>query len=495
MSVRTRSKPLRILKFGGTSVAGPRPIENVLEIIRANLKESNLGVVVSAMSGMTDKLAQAATHSKNGDHHSMVRIFDELRWRHEAVVRRLIRSAVDASSLAANIQEISAEAYGLCEHAISDGILTPQARDSILGLGERISARLVAAALAQSGVKSDAVDATELVVTDACHGGAKPLMDRTRERCQSRLGPLLMEGVIPVVTGFIGATPEGVATTLGRGGSDYSATILAGALGVDEVIIWTDVDGVLTADPRLVPDACLIDELSYSEAAKLAYFGAKVLHPKTLEPIARDGIPLWIRNTFAPEQPGTRVGRREAPRGSAPIAVAIRNDVALITVQMPEHFNLGTASSRVVTTAASIGADVLGMVQSSSENQICLVVSHITMPLLQHELARALGAENLVHIFANNNVALATMVGENLNAKPDIAGRALAVLKRAGVNTLGGCEIRSEHSLSILVEERDARAALIGIHQEFQLGFEAVSRPSSQAFSEHATMLKALEEP
>jgi aspartate kinase len=189
--------------------------------------------------------------------------------------------------------------------------------------------------LAESGVTSACIEATELVVTDSYHGGAEPWMDLTSAACEARLRPLLQQGIVPVVTGFIGANEEGVLTTLGRGGSDYSATILGAALAADEVIIWTDVDGLLTADPRLVPGACTISEISYHEAAELAYFGAKVLHPKTLRPVMQQGIPLRIRNTFEPENLGTKI----TPTGPANVggitAITAISDAALITLGGP----------------------------------------------------------------------------------------------------------------------------------------------------------------
>ena len=198
------------------------------------------------------------------------------------------------------MDDLLQEGDRLCRGAVLLRELTLHSRDAIASLGERLCAPIVAGALAQSGIASEAIEATEVLVTDSCHGAADPFMDLTRERCESRLRPLLERRIVPVVTGFIGATPEGILTTLGRGGSDYSATILGAALDVDDVVIWTDVDGLQTVDPRLVPGGSTIPEISYREAAELAYFGAKVLHPKTLRALAQSGIPLWIRNTFAP---------------------------------------------------------------------------------------------------------------------------------------------------------------------------------------------------
>jgi bifunctional aspartokinase / homoserine dehydrogenase 1 len=220
----------------------------------------------------------------------------------------------------------------LCRGTSLLGELTPRALDGISSVGERLSARLVATALRELGVASVAVDATELIVIDARHGQAQPLMSQTRERATARLLPLLEQDMSPIVTGFIGATQEGRLTTLGRGGSDYSATILGAVLDASEVIIWTDVDGVLSADPRLVEDARTLNEISYNEAAELAYFGAKVLHPKTLRPVTEAGVPVWIRNSFVPENPGTKITPMGSPSSSGVKAITVISDITLITL-------------------------------------------------------------------------------------------------------------------------------------------------------------------
>src|SRR5919202_4507728 len=229
---------LRVMKFGGTSVGDASRIRAAAEITASAAKRGEVLAVVSAMSGVTNRLVEA--------------------------------------------EQIIKDAATLCQGTAMLRELTPRALDAISSVGERLSARLMAAALEETGVRAEAVEATEVVVTDDEHGQAEPLMDETRARASERLLPLLAGGVVPVVTGFIGATRGGTLTTLGRGGSDYSATILGAALGASEIIIWTDVPGVMTADPRLVREARTIHDISYAEAAELAYFGAKVLHPKTL---------------------------------------------------------------------------------------------------------------------------------------------------------------------------------------------------------------------
>lgn len=300
-------KLLRVMKFGGTSVGDASSIGKVADIVRAAVRESYVAVVASAMSGVTSKLVEAAAQSEARNRRQAATILEELRERHAAVASALIHSPQQRQPLNCKMDELLQAAGALCDAVSLRGRLTLPARDSIIGLGERLSILLVAAALTNQEVATEAIEATELIVTDACHGAAEPLMDLTRERCVARLRPLLLRGIVPVVTGFIGATADGVPTTLGRNSSDYSGTILGAALDADEVTLWTDVDGILTADPRLVPGARSIPEMSYREACALAEMGAKVLHPKTLRPIMQRGIPLVIRNTFAPDHPGTKI--------------------------------------------------------------------------------------------------------------------------------------------------------------------------------------------
>ena len=260
------------MKFGGTSVGNAGCIEQVMDIIRTASRESGVVVVVSAMSGVTNKLVAAASQSEAGNHEAVAVILAELRQQHDTAASALIHSTAERSRIGDKMEQLFQAGERLCQGTMLLRELTSRTRDSISSLGERLSVLLVAAALAERGLASAAIEATELVVTDGCHGGADPYMDLTRERCEGRLRPLLQQGIVPVVTGFIGATADGILTTLGRGGSDYSATILGAVLEADEVIIWTDVEGLQTADPRLVPDARTIPHISYREAAELAYF-------------------------------------------------------------------------------------------------------------------------------------------------------------------------------------------------------------------------------
>ena len=294
------------MKFGGTSVGDATCIRRSAEIVANASRERSVAVVVSAMSGVTNRLIDAAYQAKRGDRDAGKTLAEALHRQHFEALAMLVSNEKSRMQVQHRIEEILGEGSRLYEGTALLRELTPRTLDSISSLGERLCAPVVSAALCDLGVASSAVEATELIVTDSFHGGAEPQADATRQRSHARIGPILGAGQVPVVTGFIGATADGVLTTLGRGGSDYSATILGAALDAEEIIIWTDVEGVLTADPRLVSEARTIPEISYREAAELAYFGAKVLHPKTLRPVLPAGIPVWIRNSFAPEKPGTK---------------------------------------------------------------------------------------------------------------------------------------------------------------------------------------------
>src|ERR1700730_13066829 len=250
-TLRSMKKPLRVMKFGGTSVGDASCIARVARIATDALREGPVVVVVSAMSGVTNRLIEAATRSEAGDRERVAALFEALRKQHDVALGALIHSEEKRGPLAASMEAIFSEGERLCKGTALLQELTPRTLDSVSSSGERLSAPMVAGALLELGIKSVPVDSTKLIVTTPHHGGADPIKDRTRECCEALLRPLLRDGVIPVVTGFIGATRDGVLTTLGRGGSDYSATILGAALDADEIIIWTDVDGVLTADPRL----------------------------------------------------------------------------------------------------------------------------------------------------------------------------------------------------------------------------------------------------
>jgi aspartate kinase len=463
------------MKFGGTSVGDAVRIEKVAEIVQAAALHSDVVVVVSAMSGVTNRLLEAAAESQAGNGEAVDGILQELRARHEQVAGALIRRSVERDLVIGQMRELFREGETLCQQAIADHRLTPQMRDSIASLGERLSAPLVALALTERGLTSEAIVATEVIATDANHGAADPYMDATRERCGARLRPLLQRGIVPVVTGFLGATSEGLLTTLGRGGSDYSATILGAALDADEVIIWTDVHGVLTADPRLVPEACTIPEISYREAADLAHFGAKVLHPKTLRPVMQSQIPVWIRNSFAPEHAGTAI----TPTGVASCAGEVKAVTAIGEARMIIVGGAGAAEvrdalGRAGSAVSAVRADAWLATRSGLRDEICIAVSPAfaerVASALRGEFASELTQGQLDGVALGASVGIVTLVGQGPHKLLEIRERSLAALDRAEVEIVAVGETSAECNLSFVVKPTDVNEALVVLHQEFRLG-------------------------
>ena len=464
---------LQVMKFGGTSVGDASCIARAAQIVATAARNRPCVAVVSAMSGVTNRLIGAANAAQSGDKDAAFAVFDQLRAQHDAALTALVPDTERRLPICQRMDEVFAEGRRLCEGTALLRELTPRALDAISSLGERLSAPMVAGAVRELGLQSEALETTQLIITDAFHGGAEPDMLLTREASQARLRPLLDAGVVPIVTGFIGATPAGLLTTLGRGGSDYSATILGAALDAEEVIIWTDVDGVLTADPRLVPQARTIPVISYREAAELAYFGAKVLHPKTLKPVVQAAIPVWIRNSFAPERPGTKITPEGQSTGGGVKALTAIRDVTLISLGGPGIVGLPDVVGRTFSTTADVRANVLLISQSSSQNDICFIVSAAdaqrTVEALRKEFSQDLAHQKVEHINVDPTIAIVAVVGENMRGTPGIAGKTFSVLGKQNVNIIAIAQGSSESNISFVIEEKAVKTALLTAHREFGL--------------------------
>ena len=479
---------LQVMKFGGTSVGNAECIRRAADIIARAAGEGPVVAVVSAMGGVTNRLIEAAQASAAGDMDAAGNLAETLREQHQGAIEILIGDGDKRAQLAAELREIIDEVTSLCRGTALLRELTPRTLDAISSAGERLSARLLASALRELGLNSVAVEATELIVTDNHSGHAEPLMAETRERATARLAPLLAERSVPVVTGFIGATVDGKLTTLGRGGSDYSATILGAALDAKEIIIWTDVDGVLTADPRLVPEARTLQEISYNEAAELAYFGAKVLHPKTLRPVSEAGIPVWIRNSFLPERNGTKITTTGHPTRRGVKAITAMSNVTLITVGGRGIVGLPGVAGKTFTAAASAQANVLLISQSSSGNDICFIIdsgdADRTVAQLRQAFAFDLAHNEVEHINVNAGIAIVAVVGERMRGTPGIAGRTFSALGRRGINIIAIAQGSSEYNVSLVIEAAQMREVVQALHSEFGLErrasrFESVENESA----------------
>jgi aspartate kinase len=385
-------------------------------------------------------------------------------------VDTLLAADSQRAQLLVTVDEYLDEFAAFCRSVHVLGEVTPRAMDAITSRGERINARILAALLRQKGVRSAAVDATELIVTDDTFQNGAPLMDVTRERVSARLRPLLNEGVIPVVTGFIAATEDGVTTTLGRGGSDYSAAILGTCLDADEVWTWTDVDGVMTADPRIAPDARVIPVLSYSEVGELAYFGAKVLHPRTIRPVIERGIPLWVKNTFNPTCPGTRiVAEPQSAPGTVKAVTAIEG-LSMVSVEGRGMMGVPGIAARTFAAVASQGASVLMISQASSEQSICFVIPTGAVEPVVHaieaEMALELARRDVDRVWAMDDVVIVTAVGAGMRGTPGVAARIFGALGRGGINVIAIAQGSSECGISLLVAADAAAEAVQQVHRE-----------------------------
>ncbi len=461
------------MKFGGTSVGSAKRMRVAAQIAAEESKKRRVVVVVSAMSKITDLLLDTMRHAEAGDRAGVETNLERLRTRHEDACRELLpdaRQAAVLEKISILIQEFARIVNGISML----GERPPRSVDEAVAVGERLSAELVSEYLSSQNTPAVAVNAWDVVVTDAVFGNASPLMDPTREKAGAVLLPLLEAGSLPVVTGFNGATADGRPTTLGRGGSDYSASILAAAMDASELWIWTDVDGIMSADPRLVPDAEVLDEITYAEAAELAYNGAKVLHPRTLAPLAEKKIPVWSKNSFAPEKPGTRIVPSIAvPSGAR--AVASMGNVALVSIEpaSPE-LNGVQVMARSLDSVARADVEVLLVSSSSYRQSFCFLVRQEELERTQEALESALALE-LAHnylrpIQVDRNVGLLAAVGEGMQGKPGLAGRIFTAISRVQVNIIAIAQGSSELTIAVVVRRDGLEKAVRAVHAECGLG-------------------------
>jgi aspartate kinase len=472
------------MKFGGTSVGSTEAILRVADIVRRTRENAlhpspgaagrRVVVVVSAMSGVTNDLIRAAQCAVEGDVDTVAHIVQTLRERHLETIAALALEDGERRDLETEIDRLLDQLDSLCRATAILGESTPRGMDVISGLGERLSVRMVAATLRARGLQAQAIEATELIVTDDVYGGASPLMDRTRERARARLLPLLAGDVTPVVTGFIAATVDGMPTTLGRGGSDYTATILGACVDSDEIWIWSDVDGVMTADPRVVPQASTIEVLSYAEAAEFSYFGAKVIHPKTILPAVEDEIPLRILNSFNSEHLGTRILAHPPPNGRVVKGITAIKQVSEITVEGRGMIGIPGIAARVFTAVAQEQVNVLMISQSSSEQSICFVVPQDaaarTLQALENAFQYDILRHNIEHVWSQENVAILAVVGERMKGTVGIAARLFGALAERRINILSIAQGSSEYNISLVISGDQVDRAVQAVHETFGLG-------------------------
>ena len=464
---------MRVMKFGGTSVGSAERMAAVVDIVQSS-DDPLVVVVASAMSGVTNQLIAAARAAAEGQDSVYRKIKSDLVERHLRVINQLLENSTERLALAALVEDRLYDFERLCRSIAVLGELTARGTDAVASIGEHLSCPILAAALRARGLRAKMVSATGLVVTDANFGGAAPLMAKTGQQVRAKLLPMLERGMVPVVTGYVGATEGGVTSTLGRGGSDYTASILGAGLRADEVWIWTDVDGILTADPKIVPEACSLNELSYDEAADLAYFGADVLHPKTIRPVVEQGIPLRIANSFNPSHPGTLIVA--SPSHNRPAVGAIISTKGLSLVVLAggiEHWGPGIAA-RALQRMDEAGVDVLMFSQSFSQSSLNVIVRHQDEEHCLRVLERAFETERRVGIITQialqARVAAVSVVGEPDSEGNSIVPRAFAALGQLGTRVISVTQAASENNVTFAIPEEDVDNVVRFIHRELMLG-------------------------
>jgi aspartate kinase len=429
--------------------------------------------VVSAMSGVTDLLLDTLRHAEGGDEAGLESNLKKLRERHLETCRELL-PAERQEAVLEGIQSLIADFERIANGVRMLGERPPRSVDEAVAIGERLSALLLAAYLESRRTPAVAVNAASVVVTDAVFGSANPQLGPTREKALKELAPRIEAGVLPVVTGFNGATVDGRPTTLGRGGSDFSASILASVLDASELWIWTDVDGIMTADPRLVPDAAVLDEVSYDEAAELAYNGAKVLHPRTLAPLVEKQIPVWSKNSFNLGKPGTKI----VPKiGAAwgPRAVTSLAEVVLISIEptSPE-LNVTQLIARALDALGRVNAEVLALSSSSYRQSLCFLLRKeelsTALAALEAGLALELAHGYLKPIEVDDSVGLLAVVGEGMRGTPGLAGRIFTAISRERVNIIAIAQGSSELTIAIVVRRDGLEKAVRAVHAECRMG-------------------------
>ena len=462
-----------VMKFGGTSVGTGENICHVADLVTQYAKnDCRVAVVVSALAGVTNSLIEVACQAKKSDAKHI-----------EAFTKELLQKHLEAISTAITSKQIQKEVNQITEKTISElekvltgicyvGELTPKSKDYVASFGERLSAPIVWGAIEDHKIETQCFTGKEAgIVTDSNFGEADPLMNFTTHLIRERLGPLFEKGVIPVVTGFIAADQDGIVTTVGRGGSDYTATILGVALQADEVWIWTDVDGIMTSDPKIVPAARMLPQLSYQEAAEMAIFGAKAMHPRALGPVIKENIPVRIRSIFHPDNQGTLITKEPSAKVTEAVkAVALIKDVAMVNVNGASMVGAPGSYAKVFDVLGKNNINIMMISTAVSEANISLVIrrSLVGRALSTLEIA-LLGGGLVSEVTAEDDVVVVAVMGANMKGARGVASKIFSTVANAGINIRMIAQGSSELNISFVVKEKDGTTVVRAIHEEFKL--------------------------
>jgi aspartokinase/homoserine dehydrogenase 1 len=458
---------MQVLKFGGTSVANAENIRKVSCIIQKAAKTEPVLAIVSALGGITDVLLQAARKAAQGTE-DYKQLLEQAELRHLEVVKELIPVVKQSSSLSLVKKQFN-EIDDICNGIFLLGELTERTTDKILSYGELISSQIISAALQANGVENAWKDSRDLIVTDSSFTHAVVDFSATNEKIQRYVAG--KKSNVHILPGFIASDVNGITTTLGRGGSDYTAAIVAAAVNATALEIWTDVSGMMTADPRLVPNAKAISEISYQEAMELSHFGAKVLYPPTVQPVLATNIPVWIKNTFAAEDEGTLIKKQSLNNGNDIRGLSSISKIALLSLEGSGMVGIPGFSKRLFESLANAGINVILITQSSSEHSICVGIDDANAKKAKEVIDKAFAAEikggSIDPLTVEQDLAIVALIGDNMKNHPGISGKMFGALGRNGVNVRAIAQGSSERNISAVIASADVKKAINVLHEEF----------------------------
>lgn len=468
---------MKVMKFGGTSVADEQRIKAVSRIIQQTAQTEKIAVVLSAMKGVTDDLIECAGLAEKAEPEYRERLSSILE-RHRVVMGRLFSPDKKTEPVTSEEARIEEKTVRLMEELLSElndilhGVellreCSPHSMDLVMSFGERLNCTLVAQYLKLLGMQAEMVDAREVVIANRIHGQVI-VSSVTNEKIRTRLSRISGTAVI---TGFIASTDDGITSTLGRNGSDYTASLVAAAMGASVIEIWTDVDGVLSADPRYVEGVFVIPELSYQEAMEMSYFGAEVLHPYTMIPAVERGIPIRIKNTFNPESAGTLIAPKVKPKKTPITGIASIENVALINVEGGGMIGIPGFAARIFDCLARTRVNIIMISQASSEHSICLVFPEPDVEKVKAALSKELETElrtaRIQDFEIVKNLIIVAVIGEYMRGTPGISGHLFSALGREHINVLAIAQGSSERNISFVIDKKNREGALRCVHKAF----------------------------
>lgn len=458
---------MQVLKFGGSSVANAENIQKVIDIVAHSARKDRTIVVVSALGGVTDKLIHCATLASTGDE-TFRQELKQVELRHIEAVRHLVPVS-NQSGVLSQVMKQCNEIEDICNGVFLLGELSLRTRDRIISYGELLSSKIISSAMSAKGLANAWKDSRELIITDSNFGQATVDFRHTNQEVSHYFNNA--KDTLFVMPGFIASDKHHSTTTLGRGGSDFTGAILAAALQADVLEIWTDVSGIMTADPRFVTNARVVSHISYQEAMELSHFGAKVIYPPTMQPVLKSMIPVWVKNTFAPQDPGTLIDQEARSNGNAIRGISSINRIALLGLEGSGMVGIPGFSKRLFEALANERVNVILITQGSSEHSICVGIDEANTRVAKEAVDRAFAVEiatgKVDPLVIEQDLAVIALVGDNMKSHPGISGKMFGALGRNGINVRAIAQGSSERNISAVIASKDVKKGVNVLHEEF----------------------------